>query len=599
MPEANASNSKTKNIGGDWLTNGHLEVCILKLSCPKENEYQNDSSRTGNLSIVTQLLQPPEELQQSLLAQEFPNKPSLVLAPELAFGSPDFESLDTLIKQYNQNLIFICGFGFSTGSNLINLAANGNVEGIWNTPPNANKKYNGGWVWVKNGDVTQCYIFLKNYFEQSAEITVPNLEEGESILRLEGNDLVVFPVVCADLISKENNSPSSRIVESLAEDSPSNKRFLVTGSLLNKKSDSGHWKTAIGDLLELSKASNARLLLSNCVNPSPMKDEGTDKWRCLSGAYQHREGCKPPPNPLPFIRYVDDLKFTGLLLRNTETGAAFGKLQWTNNSSQGLHALHIRTQYIWGDNDFQHCDGICAADELYRFVLRNKGRILHNKLSSNNITKLLSDSELKKLLEGLSPTSGSPLRAVAGKLFQKCLKGVQQEIQFCPDQLFSQSDSLDCAITTLKLIQYAVDAELMPEGKELGYGQLLSADKEHEILVWDSSEHTANQLYSMVKEGIVKEGGSARPLMIIGRGNGGGVFPDEGRIHSNRLADISNAPPLSSGSVTNVDKDICEANDRVVFWKNQGRVDEILASPDSKQNLVSGLREEINVPEDS
>jgi hypothetical protein len=98
----------------------------------------------------------------------------------------------------------------------------------------------------------------------------------------------------------------------------------------------------------------------------------------------------------------------------------------------------------------------------------------------------------------------------------------------------------------------------------------------------------------MVKESIVKDGGSARPLMIVGRGNGGGSFPDEGRIHSNRLADISNAPPLNA----NLDKDICEANDRVVFWKNQGKVDDVLASTAPKQDLVKSLREEIIVPED-
>lgn len=75
-------------------------------------------------------------------------------------------------------------------------------------------------------------------------------------------------------------------------------------------------------------------------------------------------------------------------------------------------------------------------------------------------------------------------------------------------------------------------------------------------------------------------------------------FPNEGRIHSNRLADISNPPPLNSVSTTTVDKDIREATDRVVFWKNQGLVDEILASPDPEQDLVRSLREEITVPED-
>lgn len=522
MPEPTSSNLITKNIGGDWLVNDRLKACILKLGCPSEDEWKNDLSRTGNLAIVTHLLQPSERSEQSILAQEFPDQPSLVLAPELAFGSPDFETLDTLIKQYKQHLIFICGFGFASGSALTALVNKPDTEGVWNNAPNTNKKYNGGWVWIKNGNSTQCYIFLKNYFEQGTEITVPNLAEGDNILRLEGDDLVVFPMICADLISKETNCPCNKIAASLTANSSSNKKMLVTGSLLNTNSASGHWKAAIGDLLEAVKVSNTRLLLSNCINPIPVQNEDADKWRCLSGVYQHKGECKSPQKPLPNIRYVEDTKFSGFVLRTPEIGVVFGKLQWTNNSSQGLHAFSGCSQHIWIDDGFHVCDGNCAADELYRFVRRSKGGILHNKIASNNEAKALSDSELEKLLAELSPNSNSPLRTVAGKLFQKCLKGVKKETPFCPDQLHNQSASLDCAITTLKLIQHAIDAELMPEGKELGYGQLLSANEEQEILVWDSSEHTANQLYNMVKEGIVKDGGSARPLMIVGRGNGGG-----------------------------------------------------------------------------
>lgn len=376
----------------------------------------------------------------------------------------------------------------------------------------------------------------------------------------------------------------------------------MTGSLLNEKSESGYWKAAIGDLLEAIKNSNARLLLSNCINPAPVQNEEVDKWRCLSGAYQHREGCKPPHTPLPNIRYVDDTKFSGLVLRNSEIGGSFGKLQWTNNSSQGLHALSECHQHIWANDKFHLRDGNCAADELYRFILRNKGKILHNKITLNNTAKALSDIELDKLLADLSPTSNSSLRDVADKLFQKCLKGIKKDIPFCPDQLHNQADSLDCAITTLKLIQHAIEAKLMPEmpqGEELDYGQLLSSNKEHEILIWDSSEYTANHLHNMVKEGIVKDGGSARPLIIIGNGNGRGTPPGDGRIRSNRFADISNAPPINFDAAVPVDKDICEANDRVVYWKNQTKIDDILLSTDPNQDLIENIRREIAVCEES
>jgi hypothetical protein len=39
----------TKQIGGDWLRNGHLEVCLLKLAAPEGSQWENDESRSENL----------------------------------------------------------------------------------------------------------------------------------------------------------------------------------------------------------------------------------------------------------------------------------------------------------------------------------------------------------------------------------------------------------------------------------------------------------------------------------------------------------------------------------------------------------------------
>jgi hypothetical protein len=114
MPNEEQNGCIQKVISGNWLTNGHLEVCLLKLSAPSENECQTDSSRVSNLSIITRLLKPIEEAEKSLLEQEFLEKPSLVLAPELAFGSFDFESLDTLVKQYPKNLILATRLSWDT-----------------------------------------------------------------------------------------------------------------------------------------------------------------------------------------------------------------------------------------------------------------------------------------------------------------------------------------------------------------------------------------------------------------------------------------------------------------------------------------------------
>ena len=451
-----------KNIDGNWLVSGHIEACILKLRCPTEGEYSNDKSRLENIDIVKLLLD-SDCADGGILKDEVSERPSIVLTPELSFGTPDFNTLDALIKKYEHNLIFICGFGFSAGSALIEILNNPDVEGIWDAAPQDGKKYNGGWVWIKDGNNVQSYIFLKNYFEQTGEITVPNLKEGDCILRLEGDDIVIFPLVCADLICNENNSPREKIFNSIEDAGISNKKLLVTGSLLNSNSSSGHWKAAIGDLLEKIKPSNGRLLLSNCINPAPVREEETDKWRCPSGAFQHREGCKRPQKALPNLRYVDDTKFAGLVLRNTVIGAAFGKLKWTNNASEGLHAFSECAQYIWHSQKLKLCDGNCEADELYRFLLRNKGYMLHDIVDAKEANKNVADREIAALLIELCPQSNSRTRKVAREIFQKCLKGIVKSIPCCPDCIYEDGKNLVSAITVIKLLQMAIDAALFPD----------------------------------------------------------------------------------------------------------------------------------------
>jgi len=584
---ASNSNCIVKPISGSWLTNGHLEVCILKLISPTENQYKNDESRADNLAIIDALFS-AVTADTCFLDDQVSGKPILLLAPELAFGSSDYERLNQLITNYNQNLIFISGFGFAKGGALTRLAENPNVKGAWQSlyPPKADKKYNCGWVWVKYGAEVQCHIFLKNFFEQNSEITIPNLCEGDSILRLEGCDLVIFPLICADLISSEVNGSRQRIMQSLMDDSSATKKVLITGSLLNENSSSGWWKTAIGDLLESTRSSTPRLLLSNCVNPHPSKNEEDDKWRCLSGCYQYLEGCKKPVNPLPVVRFVADTKFAGLVARTPDYGCVFAKLNWSNNPSEGKHALSLCSQYIWHEKKLSSSDDECAADELHRFIKRYKGNIF-DPVGFNKNARALANEELDKLLTLLDPFSKAPLRSFAKTFLQKCLKDMFKHEDISLDDLHVHYDRLDCAITTIVLIKAAIGAELMPEDKGLEYGQLLSSNGEHEVLIWSNSDYKAQELYDKVKANIVMNGGSARPLVIVGRGNNYGSPPPEGRIFSDRYEDYSNFYP---------DKDdICNPRDRVVFWRNQGSIDDILSSPDPAQNLKEELKSKISL----
>ena len=77
---------KIKNIGGKWLVGSHVEACILKFRCPTEEEYSNDDSRIENLAVLKKFLSPAPDGAEVLKSQ-VSERPSIVLSPELSFGS--------------------------------------------------------------------------------------------------------------------------------------------------------------------------------------------------------------------------------------------------------------------------------------------------------------------------------------------------------------------------------------------------------------------------------------------------------------------------------------------------------------------------------
>ncbi|MFT6319090.1 MAG: hypothetical protein ACJAT4_000005 [Granulosicoccus sp.] len=577
-----------KEIDGNWLTKGRLEICILKLNTPTKNQYDNDESRPDNLSIITNLLQKiPDD--KSFLEKEG-GKPTLILAPELSFGSQDYKSLNDLVVQCAQNLILIAGFGFVKGDVLNSLSKNPNVEGIWNNAPeSADKKYNGGWAWVKEGKNIKCYIFLKNFFSQSGETSISDLVEGDCILQLEADDVIIFPLICAELFASEDGSPRERIKESLGKSG--NKKVLITGSLLNEKSSSIAWINGIGDLLTPIKKSDPILLLSNCVNPPYLRNEDDDKWRCLSGVFRNLGENKPPKEPLPYIRYVNHTNFLGFVLRNYMTSCVFAKLSWGSNPTESLNILSTPHQYVWDGKKFKTAGGDCDADELYRFIQRYKGQTYYTKNNSNRQVGIITKQELEDVISQLAPGSDSSIRKVAGLLSRRCLKGIENEAVFNPDHLHKEADNLNTAITILVLIKSVIGAELMPSEKDLNYGQLLHTieNAEHEFLVWNSSQYSPRELHNIALKNVVNLSGSARPLTIFGRGKSFGEYPPNGRIKSDRYADFSNPSPDSKN-----EKNISEAGDRVVFWKNQSIIDEILSSDAEGRNIIEDLKNKIN-----
>lgn len=574
-----------KDISGSWLTNGSLETCLLKLQPPSEQEWTDDTTRPQNIIMLRNLLcSEIGSTEPSLLQKHFSNHPVLILAPELAFGSEDYAALLTIISAHPHKLIFIGGFGFTSGSALNRLVVEAKIIPVWQNNLNEDAKFNCGWVWVNDGSGgTTCYVFLKNFPEQTNEIAIPHLAQGENILRLQTDDAVIFPLICADIISDLTNSPRKAIVQSLTENNSGQRKILVTGSLYDTQSSSDWWKTPIANIVNDTEA---RLILCNCNDPPPIPNEDHDKWRCLTGAYQSRSAATSLPSvPLPFARFVMDTRFCGFVLRNTQSGCAFGKVGWTNDPSKGKYVWTSNFRYLSHLDKLNKHDGFCAADELHRFITRFKCVPYESEYSVS--VKAMSKKIIDSLLNELSPFSNSILRERAEELLNKCLSGLQYKADKKRlENLHDDKDSLDCALIILLFIKHSIEASILPTGKSLDYGQLLSTDAEKEFLIWVTNKSTGQKMYGHL-ESLAQESGSARPLIVVGKGNGLVAEPSSGRVQSNRTTNITEASPNEEN------RDFLVPRDRVIFWKQLGEIGAALTPQNDvdavKQTIKQGL----------
>lgn len=186
----------TVNINVNWLNGNHeLPVCLAQPQLVTQEVIAHDESRPQSLALAQSIF--GNEHGQAQLGRWFQGENGLLLFPEYAFGSPDFESLDQLVREYAHPLIVIAGFGAVRGNSLRALLQS--CEACWTDGANAvdeQSRYNAGWCWIHYGPGnTRPYIFLKNFFEQRLEITIPGITQGTHILELISRDLIVYPNV--------------------------------------------------------------------------------------------------------------------------------------------------------------------------------------------------------------------------------------------------------------------------------------------------------------------------------------------------------------------------------------------------------------------
>lgn len=573
-------------VAGNWLNaNGRLPVCIGK-SPVRVDEILTDTPVLG-VSEFAQAILLRVGNGPSPLQTWFAGEAGMVVFPEYSFSSHDFPTLDASVCQHPTPLIVLAGFGAVLGSDLAALLQNGCSAGWLNgaealTPLG---RYNAGWCWIhESPGHTRCIVFVKNYPDQSAEIAeIPNLLTLGTILRIETDDLVLYPLICSDLISEQQNSPRVRIAQSLPQ--PGNgKRSVICTISCNSAPQSGWWRTAIDNVVHMQQQQTV-LIFANQAVTAARPDEESDRWRCLSGAFISRTRMQQPPRaPLPWLRHVStEVAAGGLILRHPDVGAAVGLIGWDFSPAIGLFVWEPRMRLVWRNAQLVALDGTADLYETQRFVERRGASMVAGFAEPNRPPIIASLNSL---------VFQQNVAEVAPRLWPELLDGLRpSKPPRSADEMYRNQDELDSALRIFAAVQFATNGQPVTVG---GYRGQLNWDGK-DIRVWHSPELREDQMLAECRK-LALLGGSAPPLFVIGRGRpfGAGVAaqaltPLPQKAVPERQTDITNP-------VGGPESDIEAARPRNVYWQQIGTLEQALVDP--AVNLAPEIRAAItNIPD--
>jgi hypothetical protein len=560
----------TVTLESNWLdANSELAVCLAQPRPADLAQILNDRSRPESIALAERIFQ--EEDAQVRLARWFGERAGLLLFPEYAFGSPDFRRLNELIATFPGRAIVCAGFGVVRGDSLQTLLES--CQATWRGgPPRVDRlsHYNASWCWIHEGPAdTQCYVFLKNFLDQRVEVALAiQLTPGDHILRIVTRDLVLFPLICADLISSLPNGPRARIRQSLplVNGHPDHNRKVVIATLLyTPQPYHPLWHPAINDIVQLHEGTGALVTvnqLHNAVETSPREDE----WRCLSGGFINRAIMTEGPRPvLQPVRYVQTDSASGLVLRQSEIGVSCGSLRWVNSPTQGRYVWVPNIRRFLDGADFVQREESVDLQEFRRYVQRHKSLVVSRYRSA----QLLVEPSLDQII---AETQES---AICPRLWSKLLTGIEsQPIAPNSDGMDELRDVIDPALGVFASIESATSAT--PLIGELHNGQLLWQD--HEILIWNSPTHDSQKMYRLLQS-LSLERPREKMLIVVAKGISG--YVGRSRVLPSRLSDIS---------ISREDKSITEDRVRHIYWCPLQEVENILVD-DAKP--LNARREEI------
>lgn len=376
---------------GSWLRGGGLKVCLVQGLGVDVAAAVEDRSRPGTLATLTDLLSTRgmPAMYRLLLGPG----PALLVLPELALGSGDWKAVDSLVRSFPTPLLLVTGFGYTRAEDLqawldepVPEPDTRRVAG-WHTPLIPGNRYNGGWCWIHiPSRPTRCVAFLKRFLEQRHEAASRlNLAFGNEILRIEGRDLVLFPLICADLVCEQDASPRELVHEALEDAPPGSAQVVVAGLLADRRPAHVKWYEAITEVTRpVTPALQPTLLVANHASGQVFREGDEDRWRCLTGLFQYtgrnprpaRQDGVPSGQPTPvvrrFLRTVQERTFRGQVLRSTDPGVVAGRIAWDLGPATQLEPWgQARYQPIGPDGHLEPDPDLSPeAFELTRFLSR-------------------------------------------------------------------------------------------------------------------------------------------------------------------------------------------------------------------------------------
>lgn len=529
-------------VNSELLSAGRLATCLLQLP-PTVQEAHTDERRPLALNALRDLLAGGNGHAQPALNAMMPGAgPVLVVSPEYAFGSGDWNDVDALVRAAGRPLVLVAGFGATAGSEVLSWSTvppNGGTERhlSWQqdtTPISPVRRVNGGWCWIHEpGGTTHCICYLKSVLEQGYEaVELDDLQTGTTLLHLRFADLDLTPLICADLLQPAAHnqfSPQARIQAALAQvavDRPA----LVVGSLL-QLGFNVNWSIAIDSLLNTALAGRkAAVVLCNVSHDVPATQEETDKWRCLSGVFvrfgEHTKGQKS----LPAARALNAQGVVGAVVRYTHAAATVGEIAWPPYNP-------INGDLIWRGNMYCAINDqglvapIAAAPRKEECeVLRFLRRYPPDQGTAPRLTSGINALR-KNLLAGEKPSPAALINAT--------LNGVTVAKQIDADHL-----GQDNVASALKLGLHAVAALKSIDGfawqeKAESFSQLQAVNMDIDILVWRSATDTRRAMQRSLSQWRLS--GANQPSLVVLGTSAYGDLQDEEIVDELR-DDISLAP---------------------------------------------------------